>query len=189
MFLNPLFSPKHIWEQSGEFVSLLMFVHMWEQGAPCNPVWLRAFCLISWAHTSGLHAFDSGMGALGGCLKRSGKWRGLRLVRGKKCKVGYWSIGTIWLWLMLCSVCVAVLEQKGSPAKISQTQTSNLFRAGGGGSWLLKLLLFCHYWCFPCEKLQWGSLTDGNKGKGTNKALLQYKHWALTVSLKCLKHM
>lgn len=35
--------------------------------------------------------------------------------------------------------------QKGTPAKISQTQTSNLFRAGGGGSWLLKLLLFCHY--------------------------------------------
>lgn len=77
---------------------------MWEQGALCNPIWFRAFCLSSWAHSTALHVFDSGMGFLGGCLEGSGKWRGLRLDRGKKCKVGYWSTGTIWLWLMLCSV-------------------------------------------------------------------------------------
>lgn len=52
--------------------------------------------------------------------------------------------------LSLCG-CVGA---KGTPIKISQTQTSDLLGAGGGGSWLLKFLLFYHYWCFPCEKLQ-----------------------------------
>lgn len=178
-----------MYEQSREFESLLMFVHMWEQGAPCNPIWFRAFCLTSWAHSPGFYVLASTVEVLGRWLEENGKLRGFRLVRGKKCKVGYWSTGTIWLWLMLCSVYMAVLEEKGTPITISQRQTSDLLGAGGGGSWLLKFLLFFHYWCFPWEKLQWGSLTDGNKGKGTNKALLQYKRWALTVSLKCLKYV
>lgn len=84
MFLNPLFSPMHIYEQSGELMSVLMFVHMWEQGVPCNPILFRAFCLTSWARNTGLHVLASAMGVLGRWLEGSGQ---------KKLQVGvlkYW---------------------------------------------------------------------------------------------------
>lgn len=180
-----IFSWVCVWAARGVCESLNVCVHAWGQGARCNPIWFGAFCFNSWAHGTVLHVLASAMGSPGGRLEGGGKWKGLALDRGKNRK---WSIEVLAPsgcgWYYARCLC---LSKKGFLLKLCRHKPFKGRRRGVAGC--LNSCCFAITDVFPVRSFNEEAWQMATKGAVQTRALLQNKRWALTVSLKCLKHM